>query len=359
MKHELPIKGRGATFDPPNRFERLSVEDDLEHWENDPDGVAELKRVRTEYFVDASRTVIAKNDSPDIPFEHSLNPYRGCTHGCIYCYARPTHEYLGFSAGLDFESKIMVKADAPDLLHAELSRKGWKPECVSIGGITDPYQPIERKLRLTRRCLEVFLEFGNPTTVITKNHLITRDVDVLSALAAKQLAGAFVSVTTLDPDLTRILEPRTATPKRRLDAIETLARAGVPVGVMVAPVIPGLTDHEMASILSAAADAGATMAGYVPLRLPFAIKDLFDTWLVQHMPDRRDKVLNRVRDMRGGKLNDSNFGSRMRGGGVFADQMKTMFDLATRRAGLNERPLHLSTAHFRRPERPGDQLMLF
>jgi DNA repair photolyase len=311
----------------------------------------------TQFFRDASRTVIARNDSPDVGFEFSLNPYRGCEHGCIYCYARPTHEYLDMSAGLDFETKIMVKADAPQLLRAELSKKSWKPQTVSIGGVTDPYQPVERRLKLTRRCLEVFLEFRNPATVISKNHLVTRDIDVLSAMARLKLTAVFISVTTLEKDLTQIMEPRTSIPRRRLDAVRQLTDAGIPVGVMVAPVIPGLTDHEMPAILQAAKEAGAITAGYVPVRLPFAVKDLFEAWLQRHMPDRRDKILNRIRSMRNGKLNDSSFGTRMRGEGVFAEQIHAMFEMGCRKAGLRDVRIEFCTDNFRRASDP--QLSLF
>ena len=308
---------------------------------------------RTEFFRDESRSVIAHNTSPDVGFEYSLNPYRGCEHGCIYCYARPTHEYLGFSAGLDFETKITVKEDAPDLLREEMSSAKWRPKVISIGGVTDPYQPVERRLALTRRCIEAFAAFRNPLTIITKNHLVTRDIDLLAEMSRERLAGVFISITTLEPALTRIMEPRTSAPRMRLEALRELSRNGVPVGVMVAPVIPGLTDHEMPRILEAAAEAGARTAGYVPLRLPFAVKDLFERWLEQHMPDRKDKVLNRIRSLRGGKLNDSNFMSRMRGEGIFAEQIRTMFDLGMKRAGIPNDFPHLRTDLFRRPESRG------
>jgi len=351
-QQDKPIRGRGTEHNPTNRFERLAIL---------PDEDVELEQCeqiqpRTHFFRDSTKSVIAYNSSPDVGFTTSFNPYRGCEHGCIYCYARPTHEYLGFSPGLDFETRIMVKEDAPQLLRAEMSRKSWVPQTVAIGGVTDPYQPVERKLRLTRRCLEVFLEFKNPATVITKNHLVTRDVDVLSAMAKENLTGVFVSITTLKKELTQIMEPRTAVPRMRLAVIEKLARAGVPVGVMVAPVIPGLTDEEMPAILKAAADAGAITAGYVPVRLPFAVKELFEKWLEEHMPDRKEKVLNRIRDMRGGKLNDSDFHTRMRGFGVFAEQIKKMFEVASRKAGIPFKKLDLSTANFRVP---GGQMGLF
>lgn len=349
-----PIHGRGVSSNPRNRFVPLTVVPDADALPFDEDGESSP---RTEFFKDSSRSIIAHNDSPDVGFEYSINPYRGCEHGCIYCYARPTHEYLGFSAGLDFETKIMVKENAPQLLRQEMMSRQWEAKVISIGGVTDPYQPVERKLRLTRRCLEVLAEFRNPATVITKNHGVTHDIDVLAAMASEGLAGVFISVTTLDADLTRIMEPRTSTPNRRLDAMRKLSEAGVPVGVMVAPVIPGLTDHEMPAILKAAVEAGARTAGYVPVRLPFAVKDLFEKWLEQHMPDRKDKVLNRIRSIRDGKLNDSNFMTRMRGHGPFAEQMKAMFEMACKRAGMKHDFPSLRKDLFGRPA--GPQLALF
>src|SRR5437764_10647289 len=269
------IRGRGASWSPANRFERLHV--DL----TDPDVVdvgceiEETPRRLTQYFRDGTRTIITRNTSPDVGFETSLNPYRGCEHGCIYCYARPTHEYFGFSAGLDFETKIFVKEDAPQLLREELYSPKWQPSTISISGVTDCYQPIERQLQITRKCLEVLAQFRNPVGIVTKNHLVTRDIDLLAQLASHGAAVVMLSVTTLDADLARKMEPRTSSPKRRLAAIEALAQANIPVGVMLAPIIPGLTDHEMHSILKAAADAGAKFAGYVPVRLPFAVKEIF------------------------------------------------------------------------------------
>jgi DNA repair photolyase len=353
MAPELPIiQGRGTSMNPPNRFVPFRVDDDFEHLEGDETFLKERARPKTTYYVDSSKSVIATNESPDVGFTHSINPYRGCSHGCIYCYARPTHEWLGFSAGLEFETNIMVKRDAPELLRRALSAPRYEPTTLSVSGVTDCYQPVERKLELTRRCLRVLAEFRHPVGVITKNHLVTRDADLLGELATVGAAVAILSLTTLDPDLTRVMEPRTSVPARRLAAVEALAKAGVPVGVMVAPVVPGLTDHEMPAILKSAAGAGATFAGYVPLRLPLAVAPLFEDWLGRHFPDRKDKVLNRIRSLRGGKLNDSNFGSRMRGEGQWAEQIKTMFDLAKRRAGLDNPYPHLSTAAFRKPAGP-------
>src|SRR5215475_4464036 len=326
------IRGRGASWSPANRFEKLHV--DL----TDPDVVdvggetKEILRRRTQYFRDGTRTIITRNTSPDVGFETSLNPYRGCEHGCIYCYARPTHEYLGFSAGLDFETKIMVKEDAPKLLRKELSSPKWVPQVLALSGVTDCYQPVERKRQLTRGCLEVLLEFRNPVVIVTKNYLVTRDIDILRELARYQCIGVSISLTTLDPKLCSVMEPRASSPTRRLAAIAALADAGIPVGYLQAPMIPGLTDSEAPAIARAAAEAGATFAGYVALRLPFAVKSLFEQWLEQHFPERKEKVLNRIRSIRGGKLNDLNFKSRMWGEGIFAEQMAELFQLACKKA---------------------------
>jgi len=312
---------------------------------------------RTVLLRDVSRKIIAYNDSPDVGFEASVNPYRGCEHGCVYCYARPTHEYLGFSAGLDFESRILVKEDAPQLLREELSSGKWRPQVIAMSGVTDAYQPIEKHLRLTRGCLEVLSEFRNPVAIITKNHLITRDVDLLKELAAHDAVAVFVSVTTLDPALARRMEPRASRPSLRLDAIRYLREAGVPVGVMVAPVVPAITDHEIPAIIEASAKAGAESASFVLMRLPFGVRELFTRWLEEYFPERKDKVLNRIRALRGGGLNDSRFETRMKGEGVFAQQIQLMFDTACRRFGLRQRVWNLSTAAFRRPQ--GEQLTLF
>jgi DNA repair photolyase len=279
----------------------------------------------------------------------SVNPYRGCEHGCAYCYARPTHEYLGFSAGLDFETNILVKHDAPALLRRELSSPRWVPSPLALSGVTDAYQPVERRLRLTRSVLEVLAEFRNPVSVVTKNKLVVRDLDLLSDLARDGAAAVFLSVTTLDAGLARRLEPRTSPPARRLEAVGPLAGAGVPVGVMVAPVIPGLNDHEIPAILAAAARAGARHAAYVPLRLPLAVAPLFEDWLDRHEPGRKEKVLGRLRSLRGGKLNDARFGARMSGSGTFAAMIDTVFRATCVREGLNRAALVLSTAAFRRP----------
>ena len=338
-----PIRGRGASENPPNRFEKLAyVPDPAERDPEDPGP-------RTQLLRDPSRSIVARNDSPDVGFDVSVNPYRGCEHGCIYCYARPFHEYLGFSAGLDFETKIVVKEDAPVLLREALSSPRWTPQTIAMSGVTDPYQPVERRLRITRRCLEVLAEFRNPVALITKNHLVTRDVDVLAELAGHGAAHVNVSVTTLDNELQRIMEPRTSVPARRLAAIETLAAAGIPVRVMVAPVIPGLNDTEVPAIVKAAVGAGARAATWIPVRLPHGVAELFERWLEQHFPERSRKVLNRIRQMRGGELNDARFGTRMHGSGDFARQIGALFQAACRRAGIGRDLPPLSTAAFRRP----------
>jgi DNA repair photolyase len=351
MAGSRPVRGRGSTGNPKNRFEPIELVPEP------PGEDDEVSSPHTEFITDASRSIIAYNDSPDVGFDASINPYRGCEHGCVYCYARPTHEYLGFSSGLDFETKIMVKHDAPELLKKELSRRNWKPQVVAMSGVTDCYQPAEKKLQLTRRCLEVLRDFRNPVVIITKNYLVTRDIDIFQELARYQCIGVSVSLTTLDPHLSAVMEPRASRPARRLAAIQRLAEAGIPVGYLQAPMIPGLTDAEAPAIAEAAARAGAAFAGYVALRLPFAVKSLFEHWLGQHFPERKEKVLNRIRAMRGGKLNDPNFSSRMCGEGVFAQQMADLFQLACKKAGIDHRRPELTTQHFRRGH--SRQLALF
>jgi DNA repair photolyase len=344
------IKGRGASWNPQNRFEKLEyVRDDESSF--DADEPAPLPR--TLFLRDPTRTIIAHNDSPDVGFDTSVNPYRGCEHGCIYCFARPTHEYLGFSAGLEFETKILVKEDAPELLREELMSRNYTPRIIAISGVTDPYQPIERKLELTRRCLAVLAEFRNPVAIITKNHLVTRDIDILQELAAHNAVFVHVSVTTLDPHLANLMEPRASRPELRIAAIEALTKAGIPAGVMVAPVVPAITDHEMPAILSAVANAGGTSASFVVLRLPWAVAPLFERWLDEHYPDRKEKVMNRVRELREGKLYDPQWGIRQRGKGIFADQIEAMFAVTCRRLHLNENRYDLSTNAFRRPAQQG------
>jgi DNA repair photolyase len=351
------IRGRGTAENPPNRFERLIVVEDPDpglesQWENE-----QPPRLETHYYRDPSRSIIAFNDSPDLNFNASLNPYRGCEHGCSYCYARPTHEYLGFSAGLDFESRILVKTEAPALLRKLFAASRWQPQVVAVGAATDPYQPVEGRLQITRRCLQVFAEFRNPLAIVTKSALVTRDVDVLEPLVEIGGAAVNVSITTLDRKLSRIMEPRAAVPNRRLEAVAALARAKIPVGVMIAPIIPGLTDHEVPAIVEAATRAGARWVGHIVLRLPHGVADLFEAWLQRHFPDRARKVMNRVQSLRGGRRNDPRFHSRMRGEGVFADQIRDLVALSVRRSGLREERPALSASAFRRP--PDPQLSLF
>jgi len=349
------IRGRGASWSPANRFEKLHV--DL----NDVDVVdvdletEERPQRRTQYFRDETKSVITRNNSPDVGFETSLNPYRGCEHGCIYCYARPTHEYLGFSAGLDFESKIMVKTSAPELLRAELESPRWQPQTLVLSGVTDPYQPVERKLGITRGCLEVLARFRNPVAIITKNRLVTRDVDLLRELAAHNGVAVNISVTSLDSNLQRVLEPRTSSPQARLDEISQLRSAGIPTGVMVAPIIPGLTDHDVPKIMDACAQAGAQFAGYTIVRLPWAVAPLFEHWLEEHFPERKEKVLGRIRHLRGNRLNNSRWHTRMTGEGIFAEQIASMFAISRRRNRMCARP-KLSCAEF---QRSTTQLRLF
>ena len=336
----LPVKGRGVAYDPPNRFETVHVEMEPGHYAEE--------KPRTEFLADATRSVVARNQSPDVGFDVSVNPYRGCEHGCVYCYARPTHEYLGFSSGLDFERKILVKLRAPELLRDALSKPSWRPQVLGMCGVTDAFQPVERRLRLTRGCLEVLRDFRNPVTIVTKNHLVTRDVDILAEMASHDCVQVTISVTTLRNELQRVMEPRTSIPARRLDAIRALSDAGVPVGVFVAPLIPGLTDEEMPSIVEAAVEAGARYASYLTLRLPMGVADHFVGWLDAHFPERKEKVLGRIRDIRGGKLNDPAFHRRFRGQGEYANQIRGLFRAAVRKAGLDRKPRPLSTAAFRR-----------
>ena len=349
--------GRGAPRDLPNRFEALALTLDPDVVQADPDLEGEaLPQPKTLFLDDQSETLIVRNESPDVGFNAGINPYRGCEHGCAYCYARPTHEYLGFSAGLEFETKIMVKRRAAEILRRELSKPTYQPEALGLSGITDCYQPAERHFRITRSCLEVLAEFRHPVSVITKNYLVTRDLDVLQKLAACDAVHVFVSLTTLDPNLAAKLEPRASRPAHRLRAVEMLARAGIPVGVLLAPIIPGLNDREIPALLEAAKAAGATGAGYTLLRLPYAVKTIFQDWLKLHFPEKLDRILNTVREVRGGKLNSSEFGSRMRGEGPYAEQIHQMFHVFRERLGFSARMKPLTTEHFRRPG--GQQLSL-
>ena len=355
-----PLPARGTGTDPVNRFTSREIEldgDERDHALHTGEGSPE----RTRVFRDTSRSVISRNTSPDIPFDVSLNPYRGCEHGCSYCYARPTHEYLGLSAGLDFERRLFAKLDAPDLLAAELAKPSWEPKHLALSGVTDPYQPIERRLRVTRGCLEVLAAHRQPVGVITKNALVTRDLDLLGELARFDAARVMVSITTLDEDLRRRLEPRTSTIAERLRAVRALAEAGVRVGVNVAPVIPGLTDHEIPQLLEAAREAGAQGVAWTLLRLPHAVEELFVAWLREQAPLRAERVLARLRDARGGALSDARFGHRMRGDGVYARQIKQLFDVHRRRLGLDRGGPALDGSHFQVPGRvrqpglfPGD-----
>ncbi|HET8726774.1 MAG TPA: PA0069 family radical SAM protein [Alphaproteobacteria bacterium] len=353
---DQPIKGRGAVTNRTGRFEALAHEAIDDGWPgDDPD---EIPRIRTTLSIDASRTIITRNTSPDVPFDRSINPYRGCEHGCIYCFARPTHAYWGLSPGLDFETRLFYKPDAPALLDRELRTRGYQPRTIVVGTNTDPYQPIERELRLTREILSVLSTFNHPTGLITKSALVARDIDILASMAAKGIAQVCVSITTLDRGLARRMEPRAATPPRRLETIRNLSGAGIPVAVLTSPMIPGLNDHELECILEAARDAGAIHAGYTLLRLPLEIKSLFEEWLRAHAPHRAGRVLNLIRESREGRLYDPAWGKRMRGQGVHADLLAARFARATARLGLNERRWELAAGHFAPPPRAGDQLSL-
>jgi DNA repair photolyase len=343
--------GRGAVRDLPNRFEKLAMDLDPDVVQADPDAEGEaLPNPKTTFYEDSSESIIVRNESPDLGYSAGINPYRGCEHGCAYCYARPYHEYLGFSAGLEFETKIMVKRRAAELLRRELSSPKYVPQVLGMSGVTDCYQPAERHFRITRSCLEVLAEFRNPVTIITKNFLVTRDLDVLKELAAYDAAHVTISITTLNADLAAKMEPRASGPAHRLRAIEMLARAGVPVGVSVAPIIPGLNDREIPAVLEAAKAAGAGDAFHTMLRLPYGVKDVFQEWLRLHFPEKLERILATVRAVRGGKLNSSEFGTRMRGEGNYAEQIHRMFHVFRERLGFGARTRELRTDHFRRAE---------
>lgn len=341
LQDDARINGRGAWWNPENRFEGRAC---VYEGDDVPDAEA---RVPTTFLEDASQSILTFNDSPDVGFDVSINPYRGCEHGCVYCYARPTHEYVGYSAGLDFETTIFYKTRAAALLHEALVKKSWTPRVIAMSGVTDPYQPIEREKQLTRGCLEVLAHFRNPVAIVTKNRLVTRDADLLGEMAQVHAAGVLISLTTLDLSLNRILEPRSSSPAQRLDAIRQLSAAGVPVGVLVAPVIPGLTDHEIPALLAVAREAGARYAGYVMLRLPHAVAPLFEAWLQAHFPERKEKILNRVRSMREGALNRSVFGERMRGTGFHADQIAHLFHVMHGKLGFESGQMDIRTEAFR------------
>lgn len=348
-------RGRGAVSNAAGRFEPHAREAFDDGWES----LDELPPFRTSVTVEKPRTIINRNNSPDVGFDRSINPYRGCEHGCVYCFARPTHAYQGYSAGLDFETKLFAKPDAPELLAKELSRPGYEPRTIALGINTDGYQPIEREWRLTRRILEVLRDFGHPVGIVTKSALVLRDLDILAPMAERGLVKVALSVTSLDHKLARIMEPRAATPMRRIEAIRRLSEAGVPTAVLAAPLIPAINDAELERILDAAAAAGATEAGYVMIRLPLEILDLFKEWLLTHFPDRYRHVLSLVKEMHGGKEYDSTFGQRMSGSGPYAWTVARRFEIAAERLGLNKRSLRLTNRHFRRPPMPGEQLSLF
>jgi DNA repair photolyase len=353
------LRGRGALSNHAGRYEKQSrvlVDDGWDDgWRADDEAPPPL---RTEVIRDATRSIIAHNKSPDLSFDQSINPYRGCEHGCIYCFARPTHAYLGLSPGADFESRLFAKPNAAELLAKELSAPGYVPRVIAMGTNTDPYQPLEKKMRITRSILEVLRDFRHPVAIVTKSPLILRDLDILSEMASMGLAKAALSVTTLDRKLARVMEPRAGTPARRLQAIAGLAKAGIPAGVMFAPAIPALNDHEMETVLTAAAEAGARSAGYVLLRLPLEIKDLFREWLEAQVPGRARHVMALIRQMRGGKDYDSQWNTRMKGTGPYAEMMARRFHLAVKKLELNRSPRSMTINSFRRPPRIGDQLSL-
>ncbi|MCB5187706.1 PA0069 family radical SAM protein [Methylobacillus caricis] len=351
----LVYKGRGAVSNLSGRFEQHRHADEDDGWGNLD---ADLEPLRTEVIIDSSRSIINWNTSPDIPFDRSINPYRGCEHGCIYCFARPSHTYLGWSAGLDFESKILVKPDAAKLLRKELSKRNYQCATMAMGTNTDPYQPLEKQQRLTRQILEVLAEFRHPVSIVTKSAMVERDMDILAPMAEQGLAQVFISITTLDNQISRTLEPRAAAPRRRLQTIERLHAAGIPVGVMTAPVIPVLTDTELETILKAAAEAGAMSAGYVLLRLPLEVSPLFEEWVQLHYPLKAAHVMSIIRQSREGKTNQAEFHERMRGSGPFANMIRQRFKLMTKKLGLNQRDMRMNTTLFSPPGK-ATQLDLF
>lgn len=346
-----PIKGRGSAENPKNRFRDVEMKYDIDT------ETGQINRPKTTLLKDHTGGIISTNNSPDIGFDVSVNPYRGCEHGCVYCYARPTHEFLGMSLGLDFESKIVVKYDAPRLLREALANKKWKPQTLVMSGVTDPYQPIERKLGITRGCVEVLAESNHPLVIITKNYLVTRDIDLLSKLAGISAVKVVLSITSLNKAITDTMEPRTSRPHKRLQAVRELTEAGIPVHVNIAPVIPGLTDNEIVPIMEAAAEAGAGSVSCNIVRLPYGVKDLFVKWLDDHHPNRRDKVINKIKSLRNGKLNRSEFGERFRGAGPYADQIHQLIEIHSKRLGLNKDGRPLNTSQFKRPST--SQLNLF
>ncbi|MES2792806.1 MAG: PA0069 family radical SAM protein [Planctomycetota bacterium] len=352
-------KGRGSHLSPANRFEKVHVEEDWEHFDGDEEFLDEVSRTTTQYFPDSSKSIISENDSPDVFFRYGLNPYRGCSHGCAYCYARPTHEYLGLNAGIDFESKIFVKERAPELFREFLSRPNYQSELIVMSGVTDCYQPAERKYRLTRGCLEVALEFRQPMEIITKNALIVRDLDLLALMASQKLIEVNISLTSLDQELTRSLEPRTSSPTAKLRAIRALTDAGVPVRVMVSPIIPGLNDSSIPAVLEAAREAGAQAATYVLLRLPLTVAPVFQEWLERTHPTQRERIEHLIQNTRDGGLYSSKFGERMRGTGAIADQIQQTFRVFRRKFGYAEQLPALDYSNFEVPRPKSGQLRLF
>jgi DNA repair photolyase len=348
-------RGRGAQSNASGRYEPLARVAFDDGWQT----LEELPPFSTSVSVDASRKVITRNESPDIGFDRSINPYRGCEHGCVYCFARPTHAYLGLSPGLDFESKLFVKPDAPALLERELSAPNYTPRTIAIGTNTDPYQPIERRYEIMRQILEVLEQAGHPVGIVTKSTLVVRDIEILARMAKRNLVKVAISVTTLDPKLARIMEPRAPTPSRRIEALRQLSAAGVPTAVMVAPIVPAINDAEIERILDAAAAVGVSGAGYVMLRLPLEVRDLFREWLMANYPDRYRHVFKLIREMRGGKDYDSTWGRRMKGSGPYAWMIGRRFEVACEKLGLNEEKVKLTTEHFRPPRPSAVQLDLF
>ena len=346
-----PIRGRGTTINPSHRFTDEAIEYDID------EVTGQLKKPERKILRDHTKGIISTNKSPDIPFDVSINPYRGCEHGCAYCYARPTHEFLNMSPGLDFETKIVAKYDAPQLLRETLASESWTPQTLVMSGVTDPYQPVEKELKITRQCIEVLAEACHPLVVITKNYGVTRDIDLLKTLADVNAVRVVLSITSLDKDLIGALEPRTSRPKRRLRAVEELTNAGIPVHVNIAPIIPGLTDDEIVPIMEAAKQAGAESVSYTILRLPYSVKDIFMKWLDDHQPNRKQKVINKLLSLKEGKLNRSQFGERFRGEGAYGDQIRQLMDIHKTRLNLNRERMPLNCDAFRRPA--NGQLNLF
>lgn len=346
-----PIRGRGSSTNPRHRFTDEKIEYEIDEI------TGELESPKRRILTDHTKGIISANQSPDIPFDVSINPYRGCEHGCAYCYARPTHEFLNMSAGLDFETKIVAKYNAPTLLRKKLASKSWKPQTLVMSGVTDPYQPIEKELKITRGCIEVLAETGHPLVIITKNYGVTRDIDLLQKLAEVHAVRVVLSITSLDKELIGSLEPRTSRPKKRLKAVTALTRAGIPVHVNIAPIIPGLTDDEIVPIMEASKQAGAESVSYTILRLPYSVKDIFLKWLEDHEPNRKQKVMNKIKSLKNGKLNRSEFGERFRGEGAYGEQIRQLFAIHKKRLGLDTKQKPLNSSDFKRPST--DQLTLF